>query len=330
MSDLFSLLRKFRRRFFFVSLFCLWALASSCGPQKLDPSTASGREAIYDTVNGYLSREQCAEAIDAITPLYESIYSNDQARYLYAASYACKAGFNYFEFTDYLLENSAAFSTNEIWERLTLLYPSVTGDGKSEGLWFATDALFAILGSGVAVPAIYKINATTNNPGSLQPNDRDSNSNAYLAFLSMALVGTGHNRFGSPYSNGKKGADLPWNTHDNMTTEGCAHAGATVNMLDGIHAMSTLVTGSIATTMASIYSVYNIAITGACSRGCQGLDDLGAAFDPDCTFSAAECTACPLEIRNATACLATTKARCSAAGVVRFLNDNILGWQDGP
>jgi len=303
--------------------------AAACTAPAYDPSTAVGKKAILEQVHYLLTTSQCDAAIDVIGPLYNSIYTDNEVRMAFASAHACKAELNYFQMVNSIATNPAAYTGAALWQTLTQIFQSAPGDDRMESTWLATDALQAAIGSGAVVPTLYQINPDTDNVGSLQPGDRTDDSNSYLLFVSMAGIGATQNRYGNPGPSGLKGTDLPWSTHDLMDEVGCAYAGNIVNMLDGINVASSTISGDVGGTLADIYDLFGAAIDNACLFGCTGADVFGVVFDADCVIPGTECQTCPLEVRNRTTCIESTKGRCAAAGVVRYINDDPLGfgWQ---
>ena len=322
------------RRVYFYTFVIFSIFFSGCGVPEMDGGDPAGKQSIIDGTNLLLTGENCDAAVDLIEPLYNSSNTDNEVRLVRASAHGCQAGINYFNVLNALQGGSSSLSGSGLWELLAQTFPSSIGDSAMESSWFSQDALFATLNSGVVVPEIYQMNAGSYNVGSLQRQDRTSESSAYLVFAAMAAIGTTQNRFGDPdLTTFQKTQDLPWDSHDNMDESGCAYAGSIVNMLDGIAGISGIVSGATATALDNITTTFDTVITLACAFGCEGRAPDGTpGLDASCTFAASECTPCPLIMKNRTTCMDSQLSRCAAAGVVRFINDdpNGFGWQDNP
>ena len=311
----------------------------SCSAPNFDITTLQGRRAIINEVHKRLSSGLCDSAIDLIEPLYNSAYSDNEIRLVRASAHGCRAGINYFDLLNELLQNSGSLTVNGgLWTFLTEYFYNSTQtvlEDRYRSGWFGTDALMAILNSGVVIPTAYQINASTNNKGSILVEHRTNESNLYLIFISMAVVGATQGRYGDPDTTTyQKNADLSWISTSLMDTEGCAYSSGIVNMLDGINEASDFVGPMISSTLSEIGTAFTAAINQACDLGCQGLNpDLTASGDANCTFAAGECTPCPNLLRYRFSCADTTtsyQSSCAASGVVRYINDDPLGngWPD--
>ena len=310
---------------FFFSVSLMLALCH-CGAPSLDISTTEGQKAIYDATNIALTHGECDLAVSFIEPLYSSKYSNNYARLLFASAQGCKAGIDYFPFLGKL--TGVTISSGGIWTALTSIYPYSDYKGMNAG-WLGMDALEASFVTSLSnVPAAYRFNTGTNNVGSYDVTDRTDESNSYLLVLAMSVIGRTQFRNGAPNAGFHKTQSLPWTTAAAMTQEGCEYAAAIVNMIDGIDAVASSMTGSVKTVMQSISTVYKAPLGTACENGCTNTALTG------CTLVGGDCTAtnsfCPLELRWGGGCTTsvTNKAGCAAAGIVHFINTNlILGWQ---
>ncbi len=303
----------------------------SCSASNFDISTVSGRRSIIAEVHSLLTRGLCDAAIDTIEPLYESIYTNNEIRLVRASAHGCKAGINYFDLLNGLVQNSSTLIIGGgLWTFLTqYFYHSTqrTVEDRFRSGWFATDSLFAILNTGVVVPAAFQVNTSTNNVGSVLVQHRTNESNLYLIFISMAVIGATQSRYGDPdTTNYRKNQDLSWISTTLMETEGCAYAASIVNMLDGINEASNFIGPLIRTALSGIGTAFTSQINQACDLGCRGLNpDLTASGDASCTYAAGACTPCLDLLRNRNICSTDTQASCAASGIVRYINDDPLG-----
>ena len=309
------------------ALLCLFLL-SSCGAPGLVPNTPEGKKAILDATHIALTDQNCSLAISYIEPLYNSPYTDNEVRMTRASAHGCAANINFFSVVNTLIQKD--LSGPEFWQTMTEMFDCDTSDGRTESGWYATDALQAVLATGSVVTDDNIINSGSYNEGSTLKTQRLHDSNAYLIFVAMSIIGSLQNRYGSPNSQFLKTADLPWDTKANMDSTGCSYAGSILNMIDAIDDVSTVTSGSTANTLNTISVAFSTAMTIACSLGCQGrANDGTAGADADCTFSASDCETCPLKLRHRENCDSDAKSACAAAGIVRFVNDDSNGWQTG-
>ncbi len=312
-------------------LLCL----AGCSAPGFDITTEAGRRAIINEVDRLITAGRCDAAVDLIEPLYASSYSNNEIRFSRASAHGCRSGIDYWDLVSEILDNASTLTVGGgLWAFLAEYFYNSTAtnlNNQMHSSWFATDAVQAILRPGVILPTDLKINASTNNVGSLWPQHHTDEANFYLIFVSMAAIGATQDVYGNPSTTTwTKGNDLPWITTDLMTTDGCAYASGIVNMLDGINEASSFTNSTFSSSLTSIYTAFSTAINDACDLGCQGLDPLGAATgDANCTYAAGECTPCVEKLRNRDNCAADTQTNCAATGIVRYINSDPLGngWQ---
>lgn len=311
-------------------LAALFGFSPGCGAPGYDINSPEGVAAIIEGVNLALTGGDCATALSLIEPLYNSGYSTNEVRLLRASAHGCNSGIQFFSVLSNLL--GADLAGPGFWTTMTQLFPSDTSDSRAESTWYATDALQAAIPAGTVVPPSKAINVGTSNPGSLQASHRIADANAYLIFVAMANLGTYQNRYGNPYANYKKRNDLPWALKSAVDEEGCSYAGSVLNLLDAIEETAGASSGSVQTALANISTTFGTAIQTACELGCQGRDwDTTAGADPACAFAAGTCTPCPTALRSRLSCVSDDQARCAAAGIVRFINEEPTnGWQTGP
>jgi len=258
-------------------------------------------------------------------------------RLIRASAHGCKAGINYFDLINELNLNSGSLSTNGgFWSFVTEYFfnndQDILEDQFRSG-WFATDALHAILRSGVVIPVEYQVNTDTTNVGSVLVQHRTNDSNLYLIFASMAVIGATQGRYGDPDTGTfEKNQPLTWTSTDAMTTDGCAYAASIVNMLDGLGEASEFTGPLVQSTLEQIVTAFEPAINQACDLGCRGLEEDGVtpSGDAACTEAAGVCTPCPEILRNRFSCETSTRASCAATGIIRYINNDPLGngWQD--
>lgn len=166
----------------------------------------------------------------------------------------------------------------------------------------------------ILVPAD-TVNSTSNNPGSLLYTDRTTDANSYLLFMSMSLMGSLQNRYGSPSANYHKSTSLPWTTAPNTLGDGCAFASALLNYKDAITAVSTESSASIAAVYTKIGTFLSLSVDTACSAGCT------------LCGGSVSCTSCPFSLRDRASCtgLVTDVNSCAAAGIAIFVNSSWPG-----
>ncbi len=296
-------------------------LSVGCGSSTLDATTADGKKALLDAVNIALSKKDCKGALSQIQSVYNSLNTDNSIRMATASAYGCAATINFFVLAMNLTANLGSLGGSAFWEFLVTEFPSSSGDGRFEAGQLAQDALHSAIHPGAILLPEQKYNIDGFNPGSLLLSGRISDANAYLFFITLAEMGTVMNRYGSPYPNGKKSADLPWTTPTTVDADGCAYASAVVNFVDAIGGLADSTTGSMKTTLLALQSSFSAGIYQACDDACFT------------TCGLAHCTTCPLALRNRTSCtyLATDASSCAASGIVNFINNTpLLGWLTGP
>jgi hypothetical protein len=320
-----------------LALFASVACVTACSAPSAGPGTALGRQAVIDSVNQALDVGDCEGAVSRILPLLNSSSSDNEVRMIAASAYSCHAGLQFFSYLDSLTQEVDSLAGAPLWEFLARSFPSDASDPndrKVEGAVLAMDALMASLKSGIPILPISYINYPSYNPGSVLVNDRTTDANAYLVFVSMAAMGAFQSRFGAPFANGKKSQDLPWTTAAAVDADGCAYASSIVNFVDSLGALAEI-SSTLRTSVSAIQAAFQLGFDDACERGCQNNNPGGGWVPTGCT-AATVCSACPVRLRDRTACtgLASDEVSCAAAGLVNFVNAKgtgaILGWQDGP
>jgi hypothetical protein len=235
-----------------------------------------------------------------------------------ASAYACAAGVKMLSVLGDMIA-SGDLAGSGFWEFLAAEFPSTTDptdDKKPQAAMLGIDAAMSVLNPGAILIPDYMVFLKTANPGSLIADDRSSDANSVMTFVSMALIGTLQNRYGNPSSNHHKTTDLPWVTAIDTKGTGCAFAAGILNFYDSLTYLKTVASGSAASTYASIQGSLSSALTTGCTRGC--------------TFcgGAVSCTSCPTTLRDRSSCTGETtdENSCAAAGLTNVVN---LSW-DGP
>lgn len=329
-------------------VFCAALIGTGCSVS-VDQAASLDKQAILDGVDSALTVQDCAAAIEKITPLYESSASDNEVRLKAASAYACYARINFFKTMGDLAEVAPSMASGTgLWSSMAQLFPSTAGtDYVVEGGLLGMDALQAALTPGALILPIYQVNAGGFNVGSVFPTDRISDANIYLTFISMAALGGLENRYGFPDATTHvKTTALPWTTYDQMTatSDGCAMASAMLNVLDSMNASKDVIGGSVAESFTTVTSLLEGAFDLACGFGCAGLDhatiDLAvpgflAATNPTTgnaggwtdTGCSATCSECPKELRDRRKCTgANDQVSCAAAGLINFMNAGAYGW----
>jgi hypothetical protein len=321
------------------------AALQGCGAPTPDDSSANGQQQILDAVDVALSSQQCTTATSLILPLYNSSYSDDAIRMKTASAYGCSAGIDFFGLVGQIVTDSGQLALSSsgtgLWSLMAELFPSQTGqDYKMEGAFYATDALEAVLNTGVLVLPENQVNAGTSNVGSVLAEDRTIDSNLYLLFVAMAGIGTVESRYGGTLeANFNKGAALPWTSVAAMNADGCGLAASVLNFFDAIAQAESELPTNLDKTLTQLNGVTAL-LDKACAYGCSNTSPDSdtvvnkAIFDPNSTWvlSGANlgtpCTVCPFSLRNRSSCtgVATDVNSAAAAGLINFLNNSVAGW----
>lgn len=280
-----------------------------------DSPGGSGKSGTITRINRALNSGDCSTAIMGVESLYQSPESDDEVRRLRAAAHGCRTGLGFFEKLDALANSDLI--TNGPWRAITLLFPSTTGDNRVESSFFASDALQAWLKPDVVVFNPYRLNFDPYNPGSLRAADLELDSNIYLVLISMATIGTLHQRYGAPDALGAPTKTLPWSTLARVDEEGCGYASALLNLVDSLTQV-----GSSVSQMSNIVTSMVTASAG-----------FDAACQAGCTACGLSCTGCPSTLRHRSMCSRTLPSTadveaCAAAGLVgNIMNDITVGWR---
>jgi hypothetical protein len=275
---------------------------------------------IFDVRNA-LTQLNCALALEYSTTLFESKYSNNEIRMLYASAQGCNVGIQLYPLIDEI--SVADFSTvDAIFKSLVRLFPSRTAlDSKLQSTGYIQDALQAILIPGTVIGASDQNVINAFNTGSVLYRDRTDDSNAFLVFTAMAGVGTSLNRYGystsdDPASLGyTQAVALPWLTRIDVkldsTHNGCALASSLLNMFDAMSAVSGIASGSISTAFSAILAVQGV-MEAAAKVQCQGDG-----------FTGDQCDVAKARLRYRDACFEQDSAASFAGALNRQID---TGW----
>jgi hypothetical protein len=317
----------FLKNFWFLSNCAVLFILSGCGIPTPQLGSQLGKDAIINDANIALTNGDCTSAISSLLPLYNSTQTDNYVRLITASAYGCGAGIDFLVQLDQMVQNSASLGGTGFWRFIVEQYPSTFADTRAESAFLGFDAVQAMIGPGVIVPAAFQVNPSTYNVGSTRYTDRDGDGNAYLAFLSISALGALGNRYGAPDGAFLKTVDLPWTSAVAVDADGCSYASAVVNMLDGLHLASTVVSGSISTTLNNILSAFDTVINAACDIGCQNTAVPGWT-QSGCTVTTA-CAQCPTALRDRSSCqgIVSDQVSCAASGIINFINEDLVaGW----
>jgi hypothetical protein len=290
---------------------------TACGAPGYDSTnTVANSILIFGTVeqvNVALSSQACGAALAQILPLYDSVNTNNQIRLATAASYGCSAKVNVFKILSDL-SKASNLGGSGLWKFFVKEFPSVAipDDKIPTAAELGTDAAMAAVNPGTFFVPAAEVNATSKNPGSLIVTDRIRDANAYIAFLSMSLMGSLLSRDGLPDTTTYvKTVSLPWTTSATTVGNGCAFASALLNFLDGLDAISSSAPASIKGAFTTISTFLAGGVDTACGLGCS-LICLGSST----------CTSCPASLRKRDSCTGvdTDVNSCAAAGIATFVN----------
>ena len=326
------------------------ALLSACGSPNNDISTLTGRRAAIVATNKALTNNDCTGAIAIIEPLYNSVYSDNEIRLIYASAHGCNAGINFFTLVGDLVNSPPVGPM--LWTTLAELFYSndqPTLDKRIESSRRAQEALMAITPSGAVVAPIDLINGLTNNPGSLLAIDRTADSNLYMSLVAMASLGALQSRYSNPDTTTwlkqqvlgwTPGNTNGWADATDTLGDGCGFSASLLNMIDSIDQISVDPGGSGGAAFAQMISGLKPIMGDICNAGCRGTPNAvidGQTIDfsgTGCTFTDNQCAgngalSCLPEMRNRSSCtgVVANRASCAAAGIAQFVNTHLLwGW----
>ncbi len=141
----------------------------SCGQDYKQLSTENGRRYLLDLANDYLTSGHCEQAIDTLTPLYNSIYVDNEIRMTYASAWACAGGFNFAS----LIASLKNLGSGDIWSAFVAAdYSASYADSHVYLLQKAADY----------------IRTTSTNTASYSASLRNSEANIYMVFIQMQII----------------------------------------------------------------------------------------------------------------------------------------------
>ena len=286
----------------------------------------------FDIQNA-LTNNDCTTAITLSTLLYNSQYSDNTIRMLFASSQGCNVGIQLYPLITSL--GTANFSTpDNMFKSMVQLFPSQFAlDSKEQSTLLMQDALQSILNPATVVGAPNQVVANAFNIGSDLTRDHTPDANAFLVFTAMAGVGTNLNRngyvagdnpaalaFAPDAASALFAAGTTWNTKARIkadtTQQGCALASSLYNMFDAIAAVSNLTAGPIKQAFGLIGLVQSLIIDPAGLNQCTTVDG----------FTAQQCADAAIRLRFRGACLEQDPAASWAAGVIIAITNPATGW----
>lgn len=308
-----------------------WRLASvwlsfvisllGCGRGNWDLSNETDRKIIIQEIRNALTAQNCASALEMSKLLFESPYTDNNIRLLYASAQGCNIGISMYNLVDDL--QTADFSSiDAIFKTMVRLFPSkLANDSRYESAVIAQDILQSALLPGTVVSTVDRTFAGTQNPGSVRSRDRAQDANIFLAFTSMATVGTGLNRWGynaatDPATLGyAQQQNLPWNSlvtlRGDSTRSSCAIPSGLLNMLDAIQETINVSPGPLSNALTAVIANLQNSTSVAAHASC------------DAHFTVAECDAGLIRLRYHDACWEQDPAAWSALGILNMIN---MGW----
>jgi hypothetical protein len=184
--------------------------------------------------------------------------------------------------------------------------------------WFAQDALQSILNPGTVVAPVDEINFTSYNPGSDLASDHTLDSNSYLIFIGMSVVGTTLNR--SSYTTATPASLsyapqqlLPWTSQAlvqaDTTGAACALASGFLNMIDAITQTAGYLSGATVSQLNTISTALEAGVAVAGSGQCIADH-----------FTQSQCAAAAQRIRYRSACSESSQIASFAAGMINGIN----------
>jgi hypothetical protein len=293
------------------SLFFLVIVWGCAGPS-YDQGVANSLEiqSVIEQVNEALAVGDCVTAYQAIFPLYNSINSNNAIREAILATYGCYARVNPISLIAEMISDSSQLGNAGLFGFLVKQFPSQSypDDKIPQSAEDGIDVAMSMIQPGTVLIPQYTLNAGSNNPQSLLYTDRTSDANAYLLFLSMALLGSLAYRNGSPNASFQKTVPLPWSNASAMAGDGCAYAGALLHLADSL----SFLVHNDASSVGSVYQSIQSFLEGGLDLACQA----------GCTLCGVSCTRCPVTLRDRTSCQGFSQDvnSCAAAGIVTFVN----------
>ena len=217
-----------------------------CGSNHYDPNTESGRRALIDDANTYLSSGQCQLAYNSISQLYGTTNQTEEVQLIMSSTYACFGGFNM------LTVASNLIGANNYFTSLAKSEKSTVGDSHIASLYSAADVL-------------------TNSTTTLSAVNRSASVNNYLVFIEAGIVGAILSTYGKGDASGKKtqaiSYSVPRGVNDLSTVDACALA-ASLAIIEDSFNYSSLSDSST----ASLVSSLNTACVSAGLASCTAIN----------------------------------------------------------
>ncbi len=260
-----------------ISILTLFFFISGCGGPPYSLNSESDRNIIQFDVRVALSNGNCVHALDLSKKLFESEYSDNPSRMLYASSYGCSAGIALYELIDKV--GNTDFSTG-LFSSLVELFPSnASVDSKMQSLWMMQDILQTVLVPGAIIGDYDRMEMNAYNPGSVLFRDRTEDSNVLLLFSTMANIGVSLNRYGKPNPGYTQGVDLLSIWPDKNAINGdpehasCGIASAMANFVDAVDAIKSIASGPLGSALNTISLSLNLIMGNSGSANAKCLLD---------------------------------------------------------
>ncbi|NDG85420.1 MAG: hypothetical protein EBX52_10360 [Proteobacteria bacterium] len=282
-------------------------------------------------IQNALTQQDCASALLNSKKLFDSPYTDNRVRMLYANALACRAGFRMYD----VMSELTSFSSPNAIGQFPRVFPSTAGDQKLESGWLAQDVVQSILTPGSVVGAFDQISAFANNPGSVLASDRTSDSNYYGFYMSMMVIGNTLSRYGNTSATTGagwgQGTDLVWTDKDSVkndpTGSACGLASAFLNFIDGynqVQASGIFGVGGAAlgVMITGLDTIVVTGGTGACaaSGGIYYCEKFYDPVGPSSVGTVLRCAQGKERLRYRGACAERDESALVAAGMLQCVN----------
>ncbi len=295
-------------------------LLSGCGNAPFNIDSESDRNAMISSIKSNLNSMNCGAALEKASELFESKYSDNEIRMLYASALGCNADFKFYTVLtsvssgNYDIDPIAG--TTKFFNTLAQIFPSNSAsDVKMQSFWLMQDAIQSVLLPNTVVSSFDQVVINTHNIGSILSRDRTDNANILIMFSSMALLGVSLSRYGDPVTgsyNQQQTLQTTWPDTTavkiDTTKAGCAFATGLFNMNDGVAELSKLASGSLGTALTAIQLVLDKLIDAG-EKQCKTID---LVADPDVDL---RCKNAMKRLRFRDACYETDKDPLAASSV---------------
>lgn len=307
-----------------------------CG-KEFDIESEADRLALKSEIRKSLTQGNCEAAIDLTNQIYNTKYTDNDFRFLHANAHACRIGINFFDIADGLAGGD--LSATGFWETVVSLFPSRTDlDTKFQSASYAQDAIHAIWSPTAVVSAPDSYYRSSFNPATVWYRDRPNEANTLLFFVSLGNIGTVLNRYGytavqEPIDyNYQQKVVLPWLIYilgvpdvpnsltlvkADTTGSACGLASGVLNLLDGMNAMKSFASGTVAQSINTILANIESPLITAAHTSCRLL--VGSTDQ--------QCDDARRRLRFRSACGEDDLIAMSATGLIFSIDQT---WTDAP